>query len=275
MLRMWKACGRSQPLPHAFHISLPVFTSAAGRTVLLDQPLQGLHPHLDGSGEVMALLLVQPCRLPLLVPNDMEARAASDPQSAGAAEERGRFHFGGQDPQTFPCLPLVLEFIAHRHPPRVMLSVKRVLALDDTCVPRLSQRLCRSHKRLLYMVIRHRRKFDGSIFPAGPLMADRLRWAITTSSLWTCNAIPPQVPTRIKVSAPMAASSSMAMTAEGPADPGGADRNLFPKQRPCIGGVFPIGLHLHGIVKVGGNLLAPGPDRRGGCSTALHRPLYI
>ena len=43
--------------------------------------------------------------------------------------------------------------------------------------------------------------------------------AITTSSLLTGRAMPPQVPTRMKVSAPMLCSSSMAITAEGPPMP--------------------------------------------------------
>ena len=43
--------------------------------------------------------------------------------------------------------------------------------------------------------------------------------AMTRSLLWTGRAMPPQVPVRTKVSAPMAASSSMAMAAEGPPMP--------------------------------------------------------
>ena len=43
--------------------------------------------------------------------------------------------------------------------------------------------------------------------------------ATTTSSLFTSRAMPPQVPTRMKVSAPMLCSSSIAMTAEGPPMP--------------------------------------------------------
>ena len=43
--------------------------------------------------------------------------------------------------------------------------------------------------------------------------------ATTMSPDWTFKSMPPQVPTRIKVSAPMAVSSSMAMEAEGPPMP--------------------------------------------------------
>ena len=45
--------------------------------------------------------------------------------------------------------------------------------------------------------------------------------AMTTSSLWTLRAMPPQVPTRTKVCTPMAWSSSIAITA-GLEAPGGA-----------------------------------------------------
>lgn len=43
--------------------------------------------------------------------------------------------------------------------------------------------------------------------------------ATTTSPLWTSRWMPPQVPTRTKVSAPRLHSSSMAMAAEGPPMP--------------------------------------------------------
>ena len=43
--------------------------------------------------------------------------------------------------------------------------------------------------------------------------------AITMSPLVTSSLMPPQVPTRTKVSAPMLASSSMAMEADGPPMP--------------------------------------------------------
>ena len=43
--------------------------------------------------------------------------------------------------------------------------------------------------------------------------------ATTTSPERTSRSMPPQVPTRIKVSAPMLCSSSMAMEAEGPPMP--------------------------------------------------------
>ena len=43
--------------------------------------------------------------------------------------------------------------------------------------------------------------------------------AMTISPLVTSSLIPPQVPTRIKVSAPMLASSSMAIEADGPPIP--------------------------------------------------------
>lgn len=56
--------------------------------------------------------------------------------------------------------------------------------------------------------------------------------AITTSSLFTFRAIPPQVPTRTKVSAPSACSSSMAMTAEGPPIPVEQTLTLSPRSVP-------------------------------------------
>ena len=65
----------------------------------------------------------------------------------------------------------------------------------------------------------HGGELDGGVLPAGALLAHSARWPTTRSSLWTSRAIPPQVPVRIKVSAPAAWSSSMAITAEGPPMP--------------------------------------------------------
>ena len=56
--------------------------------------------------------------------------------------------------------------------------------------------------------------------------------AITTSSLCTFSAIPPQVPTRTKVSAPKWISSSMAMDADGPPMPVDTTDTFSPNKVP-------------------------------------------
>lgn len=56
--------------------------------------------------------------------------------------------------------------------------------------------------------------------------------AITRSPLWTSNLMPPQVPVRTKVSAPMAWSSSRAITAEGPPMPVEQTETFSPKRVP-------------------------------------------
>ena len=56
--------------------------------------------------------------------------------------------------------------------------------------------------------------------------------ATTTSPLRTSSSIPPQVPTRINVSAPMLCSSSMAMEAEGPPIPVEQTETFSPSSVP-------------------------------------------
>ena len=56
--------------------------------------------------------------------------------------------------------------------------------------------------------------------------------ATTTSPERTSRSMPPQVPTRIKVSAPMLCSSSMAMEAEGPPMPVEHTETFSPSRVP-------------------------------------------
>ena len=56
--------------------------------------------------------------------------------------------------------------------------------------------------------------------------------AMTRSPLFTSSLMPPQVPTRTKVSAPMLASSSMAMEAEGPPTPVDTTLTFSPSRVP-------------------------------------------
>ena len=56
--------------------------------------------------------------------------------------------------------------------------------------------------------------------------------ATTRSPLFTSSLIPPQVPTRIKVSTPMLANSSMAIEAEGPPTPVDTTLTFSPSKVP-------------------------------------------
>lgn len=120
---------------------LPGCLGSSGRFLVgPDQMLEPLYPHLDCGGQVVALRLIQSGRLPFLVPDHVEAGAAARPKGGGTAEQRGRLHLRGQHAQPLPRLPLGLEFIGHGHALRVVLPVKRVLALDHPCMPWLAQR---------------------------------------------------------------------------------------------------------------------------------------
>ena len=85
--------------------------------------------------------------------------------------------------------------------------------------------------------------------------------AITRSPLWTSSLMPPQVPVRTKVSAPMAWSSSRAITAEGPPMPVEQTETFSPKS-PGVDVKLPVVGHMDGIVKVLGDDFAPPGSQR-------------
>ena len=134
-------------------------------------------------------------------------------------------------PSPLPCLPLGLELIGHGHTAGVVLAVEGVLALDHTGVPHVAQVPGGVHQRGEHLIVGHGGELDGGILPAGALVADGAggddHVAAFTSSL-----MPPQVPTRTKVSAPILVSSSMAMTAEGPPMPVEQTETFSPSRVP-------------------------------------------
>ena len=114
-----------------------------GRAIGLNEPLQGLHSHLNGGGGVLAHILVQAGLFTLLVPDHMEAAAAAAVQGISHHKEGGGLHFTGLDVQALPGLPFVEQLIGYRHTLGAVLAVERVLALNDAYLGTLAQRLGR------------------------------------------------------------------------------------------------------------------------------------
>ncbi len=147
-------------------------------------------------------------------------------------EQRGGLHLAGLDTQPLPSLPLVQQLVGHGHAGGAVLAVERVLALDDAHLCALAQRPGRLDQRGGDLEVRHRGVLDGGVFLTGVLKADRAGGHHHVAGLRTSRSMPPQVPTRRNVSAPMLCSSSMAMEADGPPIPVEQTETFSPSSVP-------------------------------------------
>ena len=217
------------------------------------------------------LLYRQPGSLPLLVPDDVEAGAAAYPQGGGAAEQGGGLHLGGQDTQALPRLPLVEQLLAHWHPLGVVLSIEGILALHHAGVPGLAQVFGSLHQGSLHLIVGHGGELDGGVLPAGPLVADRAGGdhhivALNGQGDAAAGAHPDEG-VRADVVQLLHGDHR-----RGAADAGGADAHLLPQKGSGIGGVLPVALYLHRVIKVGCESSRSGRDHRAGNSSGPLSP---
>lgn len=82
-----------------------------------------------------------------------------------------------------------------------------------------------------HLIVRHRRVLDGRVLPAGTFHPHRAGGHHQIAAL-TSSLMPPQMPTRTKVSAPTAVNSSSAMTADGPPMPVDTTLTFAPSSVP-------------------------------------------
>ena len=95
----------------------------------------------------------------------------------------------------------------------------------------------------------------GGVFPAGMLKPDGAGGDDHIPDC-TSRSMPPQVPTRRKVSAPILCSSSMAIEAEGPPMPVEQTETFSPQEGAGVDGELPVAGDKVCIVKQGGYGLA-------------------
>ena len=204
----------------------------------------------------MGLLLVQPLLLPLLVPDHMEHRAAPDAPGGGHGKEGGRLHLAGQHPQPLPGLPLGLQLIGHRHPAGAVLAVEGVLALDHPGLPGLAQILGRLGQGGEHLVVGHRRKLDGGVLPAGPLHTDgpggHHHVPALDLQMDAAAGAHPHKGVRPKIAQLLHGDGR-----RGAADAGGHHAHRLAQEGAGVGDVLPVGLDMHRVVEVFGDLPAP------------------
>ena len=100
--------------------------------VLPDQPLHGFDAHFNGTGRILRHRHVEPRFFPFLIPHHMEAASAPDAQGSGHYKESRGLHLTCFYTQTLPALPFLQQLIIHGRFFRAVLSVERILALDNT-----------------------------------------------------------------------------------------------------------------------------------------------
>ena len=120
-----------------------------------------------------------------------------------------------------------------------MLAVERVLALNDAYLGTLAQRLGRLDQCGSDLEVRHRGVLDGGIFPAGMLKADRAGGDhnIAAADIQLNAAAGPYADKRVSADVVQLLHGD---GGRGPADTGGADRDLLPQQRTGIDGVLAV-----------------------------------
>ena len=136
-----------------------------------------------------------------------------------------------------------------------MLTIKRILALDDAGVGAVAQTLTGSFQRGRDVKVRHGGELNGGVFQRGMLVTDSARGD---------NHVPGQ---NVHGDTAAGAHPDEGIRADGrqllhgdggrrAADAGGADGHFLPQHGACVNIVLPVHADMDGVVKVAGNGLA-------------------
>ena len=200
--------------------------------------------------------IIQSQLLSFLICKHQETGASSGTKLASCNKKRCRFHLGSKTAHFLPGLPFVEQLITNWHCFRLMLSVKSVFALDNTCMTGKSFFFRSCHKGVCHVQISYCRILYGGIFPAGSLHTDG------TCGNYDISAFYLRLHTAAGSNADKSICAAPGKLFHGnggrrSADSGGCHADFHAVQGSCICDIFSVVCNENRVVKILGNFHTP------------------